>query len=238
MYQGAPKLIPHLYKHTNYVIHYRNLKYLEELGFKITKLHATISFQQTAWMLSYIEFNNNKRQKQRTISRNICKNLFHNSIFGKTCNDIKNRIELKLTTDHDRAIIWFNKLHFENNRCIDGLHMIEMFKQEVLYDRPSYIGTSIMDMSKLHMRRFHYEIIHKNFEGKRNLIYTDTDSLVSDIRHHDIYKWISQHREHFDLSDSKRPELHNDTNKKVVGKFKNETNSFVIKEFLALSPKS
>ena len=34
-----------------------------------------------------------------------------------------------------------------------------------------------------------------------------------------------QHREHFDLGDSKRPELQDDTNKKVSGKFKDETNS-------------
>ena len=113
-----------------------------------------------------------------------------------------------------------------------------MSKQEVLYDKPSFIGTSVFDLSKLHMMYLHYEVIHKNFEGKYNLIYTDTDSLVYGTRHHDIFEWISQHREHFDLSDSKRPELHNDTNKKVVGKFKNETNSFVINEFLALSPRS
>ena len=48
VYQGAPKLIPHLYKHTNYVIHYRNVTYLEQLGVRFTKLHKTISFQQTA----------------------------------------------------------------------------------------------------------------------------------------------------------------------------------------------
>ena len=39
VYQGAPKLIPHLYKHTSYYIHYRNLRYFERLGVKITKLH-------------------------------------------------------------------------------------------------------------------------------------------------------------------------------------------------------
>ena len=70
------------------------------------------------------------------------------------------------------------------------------------------------------------------------MINTDTDSLVYDIRHHDIYEWIGQHREYFDLSDSKRPDMQDDTNKKVSGKFKDETNSLVIKEFIALSPKS
>ena len=118
------------------------------------------------------------------------------------------------------------------------MHLIETFKREVIYDKPSFIGTSMMDVSELHMMRLHSEVIHKNFEGRYNLIYTDTDSLVYDLRHHDVFEWIGQHREHFDLSDSKRPELQDNTNMKVSVKFKDETNSLVIQEFIALSPKS
>ena len=106
-----------------------------------------------------------REKKQRTTSRKICLNC-STSIFGKTCENIKNRIELKLTTELDRAIAWFSKLHFKSSRCIDGLHLIEMFKQEVLYDKPSYVGTSIMDLSKLHMMRFHYEVIHNKLSGQ------------------------------------------------------------------------
>ena len=145
----------------------------------------------------------------------MCLN-FSITAYSKTnCENIKNRIELKLTTDHDRAIKWFSKLHFKNSRCKDGLHRIEMLRREVMYDKPSYVGPSIMDLSKLHMMKFHYEVIHKIFEGNYKLIYTDTGSLVYDIRRHDIFEWIGQHREHFDLSDSKRPELQDNTNKKV-----------------------
>ena len=79
------------------------------------------------------------------------------------------------------------------------------------------------------MMQFRYEAIRESFEGRYSLIYTDTDSLVYDIRHHDINQWIGQHREHFDLNDSKRADLQDDTTKKVSGKFKDETNSLVIK---------
>ena len=113
-----------------------------------------------------------------------------------------------------------------------------MFKQEVLYDKPSYIGASVLDLSNLHMMRFHYEVIHKNLEGSYNLIYTDTDSLVYDIRHHASSEWISENCEHFDSSNSNRPDLQDNSNKKVFGKFKCEVNIIVIIEFLALSPKS
>ena len=93
-----------------------NLKYLEELGVRITKLRKTISFQQTAWMRPYIEINNNTR---KAATNNFLKDLFqlfYNSIFGKTCENIKNWIELKLTTGHDRAIKWFSKLHFKKQQ--------------------------------------------------------------------------------------------------------------------------
>ena len=214
VYQGAHKLIPHLYTHTNYAIHYRNLKYLAELGVRIAKLHNTISYQQTTWMRPYLEFYNNKRKAATNNFQKDLFKLFNNSIFGKTCANIKNRKELKLTTDHDRAIKRFSKLHFKSSRFIDGLHLITMFKRQVMYDKPSFIGTSMMDVSELHMMRLHSEVIHKNFEGRYNLIYTDTYSLVYAIKHHDIFNWISQHMEHFDLSDNRRPELQDDTNKR------------------------
>ena len=131
------------------------MKYIEELGVRITKLHKTISFQQTAWMLPYIQFNNDKRKAATNNFQKYLLKLFNNSIFGKTCENIKNKIELKLKTDHDRAIKWFSKLHFKISRCIDGLHLIEMFKQEVMYDKPSFVGATKMDLSKLRMMKFH-----------------------------------------------------------------------------------
>ncbi|MFM7983815.1 MAG: hypothetical protein ACKPKO_31270, partial [Candidatus Fonsibacter sp.] len=45
-------------------------------------------------------------------------------------------------------------------------------------------------LSKLKMLDCHYNVIHKNFEGQYNLIYSDTDSLVYNIKHDDIYEWI------------------------------------------------
>ena len=39
------------------------------------------------------------------------------------------------------------------------------------------------------------------------------------------------------MSDSKRPELKDNTNKKVLGKMKDEMNSLLMTKFLALNPK-
>ena len=52
-----------------------------------------------------------------------------------------------------------------------------------------------------------------------------------------IYKWIKEERDYFGLPKSIRPELKDDTNKKKPGKFKDELNSLVMTEVLALNPK-
>lgn len=49
-YNGSNKLVPHLFKHEKYVIHYRNLKFIHDLGVKITKVHRVISFMQKNWL--------------------------------------------------------------------------------------------------------------------------------------------------------------------------------------------
>ena len=94
--------------------------------------------------------------------------------FGK-CENLKNRIELKFTTDNEKAIKWFSKLHFKSSKNFAGLHLIQMFTQELIYDRPSYIRCSILDLSKVHMMKFVYEVIHSNFEGRYTILYSDTD---------------------------------------------------------------
>ena len=60
------KLIPHLMKHEKYVIHYRNLKYIQKLGVKITEVHRVIEFEQKAWLKPYI----NKNTEYRTRAKN------------------------------------------------------------------------------------------------------------------------------------------------------------------------
>ncbi|MFM7980107.1 MAG: hypothetical protein ACKPKO_12405, partial [Candidatus Fonsibacter sp.] len=102
----------------------------------------------------------------------------NNSVFGKTMENVKNRMDLKLTTENEKAIKWFSQAHFKYSIFCQGLHMVEMYKTEIVCDKPIYIGTSILDLSKLCMMDFHYNTINKNFKGKYNLLYSDTDSLV------------------------------------------------------------
>jgi hypothetical protein len=63
-----------------------------------------------------------------------------------------------------------------------------------------YVGCAILETSKVRMYDFHYNTIEKNFKGKYDLIYSDTDSLVYYIKHKNFYAWMSEKSEEFDLS--------------------------------------
>ena len=161
----------------------------------------------------------------------------NNSVFGKTMENVKNRIDLRLAVDEKKIRKLQTKLQFKQSKEIDGLHLIELYRKEVVYDKPVYIGTSILDLSKVCMMDFHYNVIHKNFEGRYNLVYGDTDSFIYSIQHEDIYEWIKDNKQYFDLSESVRPDIRDNTNKKVIAKFKCESHDLIITDVLALTNK-
>ena len=67
---------------------------------------------------------------------------------------------------------------------------------------------------------------------------TDTDSLLYKIETDDFYQDMFEMKDHFDLSEyDKSNPIYNDTNKKVIGKFKDEVSNSVIDAFVAVRPK-
>ena len=88
-------------------------------------------------------------------------------------------MDMRLTIDPDNAIKWLSTPQFKNANFIDGLYLIQTHKTEVLYDKPVCVECSILDISKARMMDFHFNNIHEHFKGNYDLLYSDTDSLVS-----------------------------------------------------------
>jgi len=120
---------------------------------------------------------------------------------------------------------------------MDGLYIIEMNRDKVEMNKPIYVGTTILDVSKISMMRFHYELIEKDFEGRYFYLYGDTDSCAYQIFTNETYKRMHEKRGHFDLTDCKIDWLKDSTNNKVPGKFKDELGGFCIDSFCGLNPK-
>ena len=236
-YSATCKLIPHLFDRPNYVIHYRNLKFILELGAKVTNIHKVLSFKQKPWLKQYIDFNTQKRTQAKNDFEKDFFKLMNNAVFGKTMENVRNRANISLAPNDRRAIKLFSKINYKDCSYINGAYLVELYQKKIVYDKPIYVGTSILDLSKVCMMDYHYNVMEKSFPGSYNLIYSDTDSLVYSIRCDDIYKWMNENRSHFDLSETVRPEMQDNTNKKVIGKMKDEMNGHVMTEFISLNPK-
>ena len=63
-------------------------------------------------------------------------------------------------------------------------------KTEVYFNKPVYVGQAILDLSKTLMFDFHYNYIKKKYKDKAELLFTDTDSLMNQIKTDDFYKDI------------------------------------------------
>ena len=87
------------------------------------------------------------------------------------------------------------------------------------------------------MYDWHYNYFVKKFDC--NLLFTDTDSLVYEVRGaDDVYEKVYEDKELFDFSDySKESKIYDNNNKKVIGKMKHEMGGKVISEFFGLKSK-
>ena len=63
----------------------------------------------------------------------------NNSVVGKTMENVINRMQLHLTTNNDNALKWFSKVNLMDCKYNHGLYTIEMYKEEIVDDKPIYV---------------------------------------------------------------------------------------------------
>ena len=171
--------------------------------------------------------------------------LMNNSVYGKTMENVRNRINFKLVSSKEKAQGIRNTLLRYTIFCEDdeeesgkGLVGVHMCKQQVKLNKPIFIGQNVLDQSKYLMYDFHYNTMLKNFKRENiDLLFTDTDSLCYHIKKQNPYQLMKEQSHLFDLSNyPKNHEMNNNTNKKMIGKFKNESIN-QITEFVGLRSK-
>ena len=239
---GVEKLICHFKPRKNYVVHYRNLRLYLEMGMKITAVHRGISFYQSPWMEPYIRKNTELRKTAANSFEKDFFKLMNNSVFGKTIENIRKRQNIHLVDNRKKALKLSSRPNFDRCTIFDSnLIAVHMKKTEVYFNKPVYVGQSILDLSKTLMFDFHYNYIKKKYGKKSELLFTDTDSLMYEIKTKDFYKDIYiDVKNKFDTSDypSDHPSgIITGANKKVLGMFKDEVAGKQITHFVGLRPK-
>jgi hypothetical protein len=220
-----------------------------------------IEFKQKPWMKSYIDLNTEKR-REASIKKNKFEEdyfkLMNNAVFGKTMENIK------LCNNGKQVSKLIMKPTYKHRTVIDeNMILVHNINNKLKLDKPIYVGWAILELSKLEMYKFWYDVIKSYFGNKARLLMSDTDSFIIEFTDIDPltskdvkinqrfnpYEFVRNNSEHFDLSNY--PDDHfifngmsedrikemKSRNEKTLGKMKDELGGKISKEFIGLKSK-
>ena len=234
------KLVLNVVDKKRYVLHISALKFYLEHGLKLKKVHRAIKFNQANVLKPFIEFNTEKRKQAKNDFEKDLFKLMNNSIFGKTMENVRNHLDYELVSSAERFQKCMNKPTYRNRHIIsEDLVGVEKEFATVKLDKPLYMGLSILDFSKVHMHSFYYDVLKPKYQDNIEMVYTGTDSYVLHTQTEDIYKDFKEVSDYMDFSDYPQEHPNFDkSNKKVLGKFKDEIQGNIMTHFIGLKPKS
>lgn len=238
-----PKLLTTVENKANYVAHYWLVQQALDLGIKVVRVNRVLQFYQKRWLQPYIDSNTRRRANATSNFHKDFFKMMNNAVYGKTLENKRNHMNLKLVNDSKKLEKLVAKPNFKTSVIInENLVAVCMAKTSIYMDRPVYVGMTVLDISKTHMYEFHYKKMLDHYgRNKICIAYMDTDAFVYEIKTEDMYEDLKTlpFRDDFDLSDypTDHPAYDFAVNKKLLGKFKDETCSIPIKEFVALRPK-
>ena len=70
----------------------------------------------------------------------------------------------------------------------NDLVAIRKSKVALLLNKPAHVGMSILDLSKVLTYEFYYDYIKIKYGNNSRLLFTDTDSLMHEIKIEDVMK--------------------------------------------------
>ena len=233
------KLVPNFLPKSNYIVHSRNLKYYMQKGLILKEVHKVLEFKQAAWIKPYVDFNTEMR---RLATSSSAKNFFkflNNALYGRTMMNLRKQVNIRLTTSTTTARNLIAKPNFKSFKIInEDLSAIEMRKTTIKWNKPTFTGACVLELAKLHLYKFHYDVIKEKYGNQATLLFTDTDSLCYHIITENLYKDMNDFREYMDCSSFPKSNPCYDTrNDRRIGYFKDECSGVQPLEFVGLRSK-
>lgn len=235
------KLVTTLYDKLNYVVHFRNLQFYTKKGLIISQIHNILEFTQANYIEPYVSFNTEKRKHTQAESEKDFYKLCNNALYGKTCENLRNRVDISLVKDEKRANKLIKSSTFKDFRIFHhNLVAVQSIKKNIKLDKPIFIGFTVLELSKLYMYEFFYDYMLPKFGDRFNLLLTDTDSFVFHIQSENALQELKNDiKDEFDTSNFPREHfMYSDVNKGVINKMKIEFPDNPILEVVALRAKN
>ena len=177
-------LVGTLYDKKKYSVHWRLLEWYIQHGMKVTKVYYGVQFDEGDYLAGYVRHNINLRNQRKDELGKMVYKLMGNSVYGKTFESPFNHGSYVICRNHDKL----TGLLKEGNVCsinpIDEENsIVKLDGDEVVLDKPTYIGACVTEYAKLHMYIIFYDKLARMFPDGLELVYTDTDSFIVRVKH-------------------------------------------------------
>ena len=165
----------------------------------------------------------------------------NNSVFGKTQENVRNRVHVELIT-YARIL---RKRVAKPSFCIgnpitDCLTAVQCKVETLTLNRPICVGFSALESSTLHMFDFLYNHMCVKYPcaDQLRLLFTETDSLAYVVQTDDIYRdMVDDAASRYDFVEYPLDHpLYDTSNREALGFFKDELNLVPMREFVGLRP--
>ena len=96
-------------------------------------------------------------------SKRTSSKLMNNSIFGKTMENVRKHVDVRLVTDEKKLDKLTSKPTYVSSKIfIENLMAVHKVKETLTLNRPAYVGMCILALSKTLMYDFHYNYIKRS----------------------------------------------------------------------------
>ena len=146
---------------------------------------------------------NLRKKKQKMVLKKISFKLMNNAVSLKTMENVRKHKDIKLATTEKRRNCLVSELNYHTTTFFtENLLAIKIKKTEILMNKSVCLGISILELSKIIMYKFWYDLVKPKYGEKVKLCNMDTDSFIVYIKNIYIYKDIAEDVEtRFDTSD-------------------------------------
>ena len=181
--------------------HYHNLQFYLNHGLKLDKIHRIISFTQSPWLKPWIDLCTEQRKTARSDFESDLAKLQANATFGKTMENVRQRVNLRLIADSDKLLKTTGKVSFRHSQIINSdLVLVRAARQKVTLNKSIAVGFSILELRKLLMYTFYYDHLKAKYGNRCTLLFTDTDSLCCQIQTPNLYEDMEVDLNEYDTS--------------------------------------